>query len=1141
MKKSIFFLATIFVLCSTYAQTKNDIALYSTQKPQYRFIENKGQIHDQNYKSNPDVKFLLCLENGMNVQLKANSFSYDTYKTEIKEKKKDTLGGNLRLYKETEKDITYYFHRIDVELVGANANPQIIVDEPSADYLNYYNAVTPESGAVYVRSYKKVTYKSIYPGIDMVFEAQPGKEKPIEYTFIVHPGADARQIKLHYVGANQTKLAENEINVDVAHGRFTESISASWIKETNTELKITYISLDINTYGFKIPSYSETQTLIIDPNPNLDWGTYYGGNISDWGHGITTDGTSNILVTGRTNSTNTIATSGTHQAIIGGYYDAFVVKFDYNGVRQWGTYYGGNGDDFGYDIACDRNRNVFITGFTKSTDANTIATSGAFLTTITPGHNSGYITKLDSNGIRQWGTYYGDGSNGNGIICDTIGNVFITGQCYSIITTTGAYQPSFGGGEYDAYVAKFNTNGQQQWATYYGGSNDESGGGITSDGNGNVIVTGYTLSETSIASPGAHQAVIGGDQDGFIAKFNNDGVRQWCTYYGGHLDDGGLNITCDQKGNVYLVGRTMSNDGISTPGAFLTNFPYGNVETYFIAKFNKAGIRLWGTFYAGSVYYRAGISCDLIGNVYAIGDALASNSIATTNAFQTTFGGATDAFIVKFDSTGSRKWGTFYGGNDYEHGYDIVNDNYGNVYITGSTESPNAIATVNSFQNTFGGGDLGDAFIAKLSTCDYPANAGTISGLATVCQWQDSVIYTVPTITNATSYVWTLPAGATGTSTTNSIFVHYSVLSTSGNITVKGINSCGEGGLSSLAIAVNYPEPADTISGLTTVCQGQNSVNYFLPVIDNAVSYLWSLPNGSTGTSTSNSISVNYSTSAESGFITVKGQNACGYGDSSVVDITVNHLPDNAGPISGLTTVCQGQDSVVYTVPVIPYADLYQWTFPNSNALQTTSNSVFFNFDTTATTGYILVGGYNECGTGYPSFQEITVIPLPESAGTISGPITVCQGQNAVIYSVPSIANATSYIWSLPTGVTGSSTINSISVDYSATAVSGNITVKGNNTCHDGEPSSLAVSVNSLPPEPAGSITGLSTVCQGQNDITYSVPVIPNATSYFWTLPIGATGTSSSNSITVNYGTSAVSGNITVEGNNGCGDGIPSV
>jgi hypothetical protein len=91
-----------------------------------------------------------------------------------------------------------------------------------------------------------------------------------------------------------------------------------------------------------------------------------------------------------------------------------------------------------------------------------------------------------------------------------------------------------------------------------------------------------------------------------------------------------------------------------------------------------------------------------------------------------------------------------------------------------------------------------------------PANAGTITGTATVCQNQSAVVYTVPAITNATSYVWTLPTGATGTSTTNNITANYGLSAVSGNISVRGQNSCGDGGNSTLAVTVN-PKPVTPV------------------------------------------------------------------------------------------------------------------------------------------------------------------------------------------------------------------------------------------------------------------------------------------------------------------------------------------
>ncbi|MFZ4398656.1 MAG: BACON domain-containing protein [Bacteroidales bacterium] len=422
----------------------------------------------------------------------------------------------------------------------------------------------------------------------------------------------------------------------------------------------------------------------------------------------------------------------------------------------------------------------------------------------------------------------------------------------------------------------------------------------------------------------------------------------------------------------------------------------------------------------------------------------------------------------------------------------------------------------------------------------FPDATGIVSGSATVCQGQNNVNYTVPLIANATTYVWTLPTGATGSSTTNSITVNFGVTAASGNIIVKGNNLCGDGSSSSMAIIVNpLPNAAGTITGTTTVCQGQSGLTYTVPIINNASSYVWTLPTGVIGTSTTNSITVSYGIIAVSGSITVKGSNSCGSGVASSLAITVNPLPVDAGTISGLATVCQGQSSVIYTVPSITYANSYVWTLPTGATGTSTTNSITVNYGTTAVSGNITVKGNNSCGNGTASLKAITVNPLPVAAGVISGLATVCQGQNSVIYTVPAITNATSYVWTLPTGVSGSSTTNSITVNFGTSAVAGNIVVYGNNACGNGTSSSKAIAINPLP-SAAGVITGTASVCQGQNSLTYTVTAIPNATSYVWTLPTGAIGTSTTNSITVSYGLSAISGNITVCGNNSCGNGVTS-
>ncbi|MFZ4411768.1 MAG: PKD-like domain-containing protein [Bacteroidales bacterium] len=446
------------------------------------------------------------------------------------------------------------------------------------------------------------------------------------------------------------------------------------------------------------------------------------------------------------------------------------------------------------------------------------------------------------------------------------------------------------------------------------------------------------------------------------------------------------------------------------------------------------------------------------------------------------------------------------------------------------------------------GSCLGSVFTMTITVNPLPSAAGTITGTITVCQGQNAVIYSVPAITNATSYTWTLPTGANGSSTTNTITVNYSTTAVSGNVTVKGHNSCGDGLLSSLSITVNsLPTSAGSITGLSTLCQGTSSITYSIPTISNATSYSWTLPIGAIGSSTSNTITVNYLSTAVSGNIVVKGINACGIGDSSILAITIHHpITGTVGAITGLATVCQGQTAVVYNVPAIANAASYIWTLPTGASGSSTTNTISVNYSTIAVSGKVVVKGSNSCGIGDSSLLLITVNPLVGSSGTITGLTTVCQGQTGVIYNVPAIAFATSYIWTLPTGASGTSVTATITVAFSTTAASGKIVVKGSNSCGIGDSSFLVITLNPLPAA-AAAITSVNndSVSINENNVLYIVPVIANATSYIWSYSgTGASfvggGTTTTDSVRINFSTSATSGNLSVKGHNACGDGVVS-
>ncbi len=460
------------------------------------------------------------------------------------------------------------------------------------------------------------------------------------------------------------------------------------------------------------------------------WGTYYTGTGQVWpngeerGQACITDAAGNVYMVGTTNSNSDIATVGAHQTIcaggdtIGGFSgtDAFLVKFNSSGVRQWATYYGGSEWDYGTSCAIDASGNIYMIGSTSSTSG--IATAGAHETTV----NDGFLVKFNSSGVRQWGTYFE--GNGNACTTDASGNVYIVGLTNSTsgIATAGAHQTVMSGSG-DAFLVKFNSSGVRQWGTYFGGpfnggSANETGISCATDASGNIYMVGKTPSNSGIATVGAHQTA-GGTQffDAFLVKFNSTGVIQWGTYYDGLGDTQPNSCATDASGNVYMAGQVfqelLPDSGISTPGAHQTTYGGGFTDA-FLVKFDPNGVRQWGTYYGGSSV-EEGTSCaiDPSGNVYMAGHTGSTTGIATAGAHQTVFGGGgLDGFLVCFNSSGVRQSGTYYGECFVS---DCATDASGNVYMAGITTSSSGIATAGAHQTANGNSGYNDAFLVKFS------------------------------------------------------------------------------------------------------------------------------------------------------------------------------------------------------------------------------------------------------------------------------------------------------------------------------------------------------------------------------------------------------------------------------------------
>lgn len=584
-------------------------------------------------------------------------------------------------------------YRMDMELIGANPQAVVTAEEPAAGYVNYYN-----KDVMQVRSYAKIIYHDIYPHIDWIIYR---KDDHLKYDFAVRPGGNPADIRICTRHVENLQLQpDGGLRMSCRMGEITEQKPVSY--QDGKEVATRFIR-DDRTISFDVAGYRHDQVLTIDPT--LVWATYYGGSAGETANGCAVDRFGNVYIAGTTNSASGIADGGFQNTIGSGTADAYLAKFNAAGVRQWATYYGGNVDQEGEYCTTDALGNVYLAGRTASTSG--IASGGH--QNVHAGGNDAYLVKFDATGTRLWGTYYGGVNYDAGTSCvtDVTGNVYLSGITMSggNIATVGAHQEVFGGDK-DGFIVKFSPSGVRLWATYYGTGADDQAVSCATDTSKNVYLCGRTNSSSGLAS-GGHQNTPGGGGDAFLAKFNKDGNLQWATYYGGDSADVGQTCATDAIGNVYMGGLTTSDTGIAFNG-------YKDTVTWndgFLVKFNKYGVRQWGTYYGGSELNGvASCAVSEYGNVYIAGVTTASVGVAS-GGYQNTKNGWADAYLAKFDTDGHRQWGTYYGGVSVaDEGGRACAVYIDDVFLAGLTNSSSGIAS-GGHQNTFAGAL--DGFLVK--------------------------------------------------------------------------------------------------------------------------------------------------------------------------------------------------------------------------------------------------------------------------------------------------------------------------------------------------------------------------------------------------------------------------------------------
>lgn len=421
---------------------------------------------------------------------------------------------------------------------------------------------------------------------------------------------------------------------------------------------------------------------------------------------------------------------------------------------------------------------------------------------------------------------------------------------------------------------------------------------------------------------------------------------------------------------------------------------------------------------------------------------------------------------------------------------------------------------------------------AIISTA-VPENISTVAGPSSVCTGQTSVLFEATPSINANSYEWILPAGFIGQSDSSKILVNINSSAQSGNISVRGVNDCGNSAYKVMAVTVNNtPSIPGEITGSQSVCVGSNNVQYTIDNVAGADSYVWTYPSGYSvvDSSSASSIVFNIAQNAVSGTITVAGQNTCGIGASNSMDVIIKTVPTQPSAISGAYTVCPNISNIVYQVNPDSNVDSYQWTLPTGVSGSSNTNSISVSFASNITNGTISVAATNTCGTSPVVSYNFIVGSAPQSIGTINVPAVICQGNSNVLISVDPVANAESYLWSLPTGITGTSTTNSISLSIASNASSGIVSVAATNACGNVATNTLIYVLS----KPAMvSVSQFDTVCIDQ---PFIVEVnTPNTNSFEWMFSNNLNGWSDSSSIVLTpY--NGISGVYSVKLTNECGN-----
>jgi hypothetical protein len=349
-------------------------------------------------------------------------------------------------------------------------------------------------------------------------------------------------------------------------------------------------------------------------------------------------------------------------------------------------------------VTTDGSGNVYVTGVFYGT----VNFGTGNVTSV--GRADMFVAKYSAAGAPQWVRTFGDASDqfGTGIDTDASGNIYVTGYYFGSVSFGGALLIS---NSWDVVLMKYGPSGNHLWSKRFGGAGYDMGQALSVDGSGNVLIGGQFSGTSNF---GGQDLTSAGGYDGFLAKYDTNGLHQWSKRMGGAGLDTVTGMGVDSTGNVTAVGYFAGTSNFG--GANLTSA--GNNDV-FVVRYSAAGAHQWSNRYGDADDQRAyGAAVDGAGNVALTGYYYGSIGFGGT-ALPNTGGGA-DIFLAKLNSGGGHVWSKGFGTPDSygEVGEGVAIDGAGNVILTGEI-----IRNVD-----FGGGLLipptvtYDPFLAKFSS-----------------------------------------------------------------------------------------------------------------------------------------------------------------------------------------------------------------------------------------------------------------------------------------------------------------------------------------------------------------------------------------------------------------------------------------